>query len=133
MKRTGIVVGIALVIVAMAAATLTLTGRLWWRSSRYSVVVNGSNAGMTTYSGKHVLLVDTGATQRESYVVYPSLHELGVAVHGRFVRLPGCVLSLDKPATYIPIGKSEVPVLTKFEVDRVTFRGVQGEEITVRW
>lgn len=133
MKRIAIVITLVVVTVAMAAASLTITGQLWWRSSRYSVVVNGSSAGTMTYSGKHVLLVDTGKIQSEAYVVYPSRHELGVAVRGRFVRLPGCVLSLDKPATYIPIGKSEVPVVTKFEDDRVTFRGVGGEEIAVHW
>ena len=133
MKRTGIFVGIVVVIGTLMTTGLTASGRLWWRTSRYQILVNGTSARTMTYAGRHVILVKMGTNERESYVVYPMRHQLGLAVDRRFVPLPGCVLSLDESATYIPIGKSEVPVMTKFADDSVTFQGIKGEVITIIW
>jgi hypothetical protein len=133
MKTAGIAIAVALVVVCLVTGVLTASGRLWWKYNKYKVVVNGSSANATAYSGGSVLLVDTGRHRGDSYVIYPNRHELGVAEPQRFIRFPGCVLSLDKPATYIPIGKSEVPVKVQFQDNQVAFDGTHGEAIKVSW
>jgi hypothetical protein len=133
MKPIRFALAVILVVLCVATAALTASGRLWWKSDKYRVVVNGLGTSMIAYSGNNVLLVDTNTTQGYSYVVYPQRHELGVAELHRFVHFPGGVLSLDKPATYIPIGKFEVPVEMQFGNNQVRFLGVRSEEIIVRW
>jgi len=133
MRKAAITAAILVAALCLVSIILTASGRLWWRSVRYTVVVRGVGVDSTVYSGRDVLLVNVGGSSAESYVVYPSLHELGVALQRRFVNLPGCVLSLDNPATYIPIGKLEVQAWSSFGDHRVEFGGVRGEAILVRW
>jgi hypothetical protein len=79
------------------------------------------------------MLLVPAAGSGEWYVVYPKRYELGVALRRRFVRLPGCVLSLDNPATYIPLGKLEAQSESAFGERKIQFRGATGETVVIRW
>jgi hypothetical protein len=112
--------------------TLNVTGHFWWRSEKYKFTSNGV-PGKALYVGKEVWLVSPGTGSSDSYVVYPLRQVVGVAENRRFVHLPGCVLSLDIPATYIPIAKFEVPVQVYFGPGKIAFQGVNGEEVVIDW
>lgn len=99
MRKAAITTAVLAAILCLVSIILTAAGRLWWRSVRYTVVVEGVGVDSRVYSGRDVLLVNVGGGSAEAYVVYPGRHELGVTLQRRFVGLPGCVLSLDNPAT----------------------------------
>ncbi len=129
---------IIVVVVAAAAGllitSLIATGRIWWRSNRYAVaVVPAKGVSTKVYVGREALLLVLEGEVAESYVVYPRRHELGVALRHRFVMLPDGALSLDNPATYVPLGKLEVPVERSFGEHQVRFVGAHGESVTIRW
>jgi hypothetical protein len=110
--------------------TLGMTGHIWWSSGKYKFTSDGV-PGKALYDGKEAWLVSPGSS--ESYVVYPYRRELGVAEDHRFVRLPGCVLSLDIPATYIPIPKFEMGSDVNFSQGKIAFQGIKGEKIVIDW
>ena len=130
-----VIVALALIAAAVGGiiAVLTGSGRLWWRSTKYSVAVQGATADSAVYSGRGVLLVSIHGSFAESYVLYPAWKGLGLAVRGRFISLPGCVLSLDNPATYVPLGKLEIATLQSFTHHSVEFQGEHGETVRIRW
>ena len=103
---------------------------MWWRSNKFVVTADGK-PGSALYVGPEAWLVVPKRDSLDAYVVYPKRQLLGVAVTGRFVYLPSCVLSLDKPATYIPMPKMEVPVSVSFAEHQVTFEGASGERVSI--
>jgi len=110
---------------------LSVSGRLWWRSNKFVFTTDGK-PGSALYVGPEAWLVVPKRDSHDAYVVYPKRQLLGVAVTGRFVYLPSCVLSLDKPATYIPMPKMEVPFSVSFAEHQVTFKGTGGEQVVIR-
>ena len=109
---------------------LSVSGRLWWRSNKFVFTTDGK-PGSALYVGPEAWLVIPKSDSLDAYVVYPKRQLLGVAVTGRFVYLPSCLLSLDKPATYIPMPKMEVPVSVSFAEHQVIFEGASGERVSI--
>ena len=132
MRIVGILAGFFLGALLGCLVTLIVTGHFWWRSDKYKFTSNGV-PGKALYIGPEVWLVSPGGGSSDSYVVYPQREVVGVAENRRFVHLPGCVLSLDIPATYIPIAKFEVPVQVYFGPGKITFQGISGEKIAIDW
>lgn len=88
----------------------------------------------TVYVGQDAILVDLRAAGDESYLIYPRYQEMGRAQDNNFLRLPFCVVSLQKPAIYIPISKLiESPTHEEFGPASVKFLTVRHKLVVVHW
>lgn len=129
-----VLLSVLLIPAGYALASFAVPYRIWWRTQRLVITVDGNPPkAPSAYAKKNEFLVQLADKPLEnSFLIDPDSRFVSAIQCHRFWFSSLFAVSYDAPPWIVPFGKMERPAPV-FARDRVSFTDWDGRSVTVMW